>query len=457
MIGITEIEEQAAHLDLHTSNVQRDYVFGWLISGIYRASKLGEILILKGGNALRKGYIPETRFSDDLDFTTEQGLDGDFLIRELNDVCSFVQEQSGVVFDIGRNRIIDEQRIDGARNVFKIKLYFKDFAGGSDHITLSVRVDITEFDRLYLPIQSRQLIHPYSDLSICGTDIRCVKLEEVFADKLKCLLQRRSSYDLFDLAYGLFIRNDLAIDRSEVMSVFFRKTIFGPSPLAAKQLLIALPLELFKGFWNKVTCPAPSRIPFDRAVDVFMTGLELLFKPFDYGARAAVAFFPAAFRNPIMEAASTTTTLLLTYQGITREVEPYSLAFKRRKDGVAREYFYAFDLTGGHTRGPSIKAFVPDGIEDIRITGNTFTPRFPIELSKAGDSSMTGYFGGRSFTRAAGTRRGVRTGSSTTHRYIIQCSSCGKRFRRSKPGTRLNAHKDNYGNRCYGRSGFRVY
>lgn len=454
MIDLAEIEEQAARLDIHTSNVQRDYVFGWLISGIYRSSTLGEVLVLKGGNALRKGYIPETRFSDDLDFTTEQGLDGSLLIRELNAVCAFVQEHSGVQFDLERNRIVDEQRIDGAKNVYKIKLYFKDFAGGSDHITISVRVDITEFDRLYLPVQTRQLAHPYSDLSACSTSIRCVKLEEVLADKLKCLLQRRSSYDLFDLAYGLFLRNDLTIDRSEVMRVFFKKTIFGSSPLAAKQLLVALPIELFRGFWNKIVCPVASRVSFDTAIDAFMEGLEALFQPFNYGERAARAFFPAAFRNPIMEAASATNTLLLTYQGITREVEPYSLAFKRRKDGVAREYFYAYDRTGGRTRGPSIKAFLPEGIQRIQITDNTFTPRFPIELSKSDDSSMTGYFRGRSF---GGSLRRTSHKSSSSRSFTIQCNSCGKRFRRSKPGVRLNQHKDKYGNRCSGRVGFRVY
>jgi predicted nucleotidyltransferase component of viral defense system len=56
-------------LGVNSSNVQRDYVFGWLLSGIYAQSGLGQQLVLKGGNCLRKAYFPFGRFSTDLDFS----------------------------------------------------------------------------------------------------------------------------------------------------------------------------------------------------------------------------------------------------------------------------------------------------------------------------------------------------------------------------------------------------
>ena len=40
---------------------------------------------------------------------------------------------------------------------------------------------------------------------------------------------------------------------------------------------------------------------------------------------------------------------------------------------------------------------------------------------------------------------------------MIECPYCGKKFRRSRPSTRLNPHKDAYGNRCFGRVGFQVF
>jgi len=47
------------------------------------------------------------------------------------------------------------------RRLYQAKLYFKDFYGNPDTITISVRLDVTEFDRIYLPVQTRNLIHPY--------------------------------------------------------------------------------------------------------------------------------------------------------------------------------------------------------------------------------------------------------------------------------------------------------
>lgn len=459
MITQDELLESARVFDLNHADVQRDYVFGWLISGLYRVSDLADRVVLKGGNALRKGYFPGTRFSDDLDFTSEQALDADHLLAELNKVCEYAGASTGVAFDIDRNRIAGEQVIDRDKRVFKVALYFKDFMAGSDHITLRVRMDLTEFDKLYLPVQRRQLIHPYSDADACSTEIQCIKLEEALADKLKCLLQRRYCYDLFDLVYGTFVSGDIDVDRSQIMQVFLQKTIFGGSPGAAKSLLLDLPLDLFRGYWGKVLCPAASRFTFDDAVEKLRAGIEDLFAPLDLRTHLQAAFYPSRFRNPILEAGSDRKLLRLTYNGATRVVEPYSLEFKRRKDGVAQEYLYVWDRTGGNSSGPGIKSMLHYGVQAIEVLDETFEPRYPVELSKAGDSSATGNFAAqrtaarRPRARSASRRRSVGSSGPV---YIIQCSYCGKEFRRKTHTTRLNKHKDRYGNQCYGRTGFMV-
>src|SRR6266446_6888228 len=95
MITVTELKEQAAEFGLNESDIQRDYVFGWLISGIFRESAMRDALVLKGGNALRKAYFPGTRFSDDLDLSTEFGIDGASLLTDLNNICSLTQDATG--------------------------------------------------------------------------------------------------------------------------------------------------------------------------------------------------------------------------------------------------------------------------------------------------------------------------------------------------------------------------
>jgi hypothetical protein len=163
-------------------------------------------------------------------------------------------------------------------------LHFQDFVGiGQAHeITLKVRMDVTQYDRLYLPSQARQLIHQYSDADQCAAEIQVVKLEEALADKLKCLLQRRYCFDLFDTVYAIFIAQEIEVDRSEVMRVFLKKTIFEPAPGAAKGLLLGLPFDLFKGYWHKVICPSATRITFENAVETLKAGIESIFAPFTY-------------------------------------------------------------------------------------------------------------------------------------------------------------------------------
>ena len=56
-----------------------------------------------------------------------------------------------------------------------------------------------------------------------------------------------------------------------------------------------------------------------------------------------------------------------------------------------------------------------------------------------------------------GLSRISRSASNSGRIYIVECSSSRKRFPRKKYSTRLRRHKDQYGNLCYGRSGFIAY
>jgi hypothetical protein len=69
------------------------------------------------------------------------------------DNCEHLIDVAAIAFDLDRNRLVDVQTVDRAKRAYKVRLYFSDFVSGSDHITLKVRVDVTEHDRIYLPIQ----------------------------------------------------------------------------------------------------------------------------------------------------------------------------------------------------------------------------------------------------------------------------------------------------------------
>jgi predicted nucleotidyltransferase component of viral defense system len=61
VIDRDEIETTSKHLGVHTSDVQRDYLYSWLLAGLYGDNPLvRERLVLKGGNAFRKSYFVNT-------------------------------------------------------------------------------------------------------------------------------------------------------------------------------------------------------------------------------------------------------------------------------------------------------------------------------------------------------------------------------------------------------------
>ncbi len=449
MIDRAEIEAKAGEFGIHPSNVQRDYVFGWLLYRLYSGSTLAESLVLKGGNCFRKAYFPNTRFSRDLDFATETQVGETLLHDEFNRVCTIAQAASGVTFDLERNNVRLQPEIDRSRRQYEVRLYFRDFYGNPEKFTIRVSLDVTEFDRIYLPTQKRLLIHPYSDASLCVVEMRCLKLEEMLAAKLKCLLQRREVSDLYDLVYSIFMNRELDVNRSEVASTFLRKTIFQPSPGVARQLLLDLPLTLLRAAWERyIICPAESVLDFDWSIQQFQSFVADIFGSFGEPTYGRFAYFPSHLRTPIMQAGEGLHLLALTYDGMRRLVEPYSLVFKRRKDGYGQEYFYVYDRTGGHS-GPGIKALLNTKVQAIEVMDETFTPRYPVELSKAGEQSGSGYFA-RPF-RGGGPRVSRPRGPRWI--YVVQCSYCNRTFKRRELNVRLGEHKDGYGNPCYGRHG----
>lgn len=461
MISKDEIERKAGEFDITVANVERDYVFGWILAGIYEASDLSRHLVFKGGNCFRKAYFPATRFSKDLDFSTQARVDPVFLQAEFRKVCEYAQKLSGVVFEIERTRIEEQLQIDSDRSVYGIRIYFKDFYGNPDSCTISVSLDVVEFELIYLPTQRRNLIHPYSDADRCRAVLQCLKLEEMLAAKLKCLLQREHVADLFDLAYSVLVNRDVELNRRDVVSTFLKKTIFEANPLTAKQLLLDLPLHAFHDSWRKyIVCPVESLFDFDSAITSLRTFVESLFGGFvpsfaaaSYFPSTAASYFPSTSRSTVVSATSNNRLLRMTYDGVTRLVEPYSLVFKRRADGLGQEYLYVYDRTGGRQSGPGVKSFIHSKIQRIEATAEEFAPRFAVDLARPGEFS-------RRSNAPVHHRNPIRGAASykprPLRRYTYQCTYCARDFVHQTRNTKLNSHNDGYGNKCYGRRGFLV-
>lgn len=81
MIGKSEIMELSREFGIRANVVEKDYVLGWLLSGIFNHTEIKSGWVFKGGTCLKKCYFETYRFSEDLDFTLTELLSYGILMR----------------------------------------------------------------------------------------------------------------------------------------------------------------------------------------------------------------------------------------------------------------------------------------------------------------------------------------------------------------------------------------
>jgi predicted nucleotidyltransferase component of viral defense system len=118
VISKREIDEKSAELGVHVSHIQRDYVFGWILAGLYQPDNpLSPDLILKGGNAFRKGYFGHARYSNDLDFSTLVEVEEEELSQAIQFACARAATKSGAEIGVRQTRI-DSRIVAGEEGCF---------------------------------------------------------------------------------------------------------------------------------------------------------------------------------------------------------------------------------------------------------------------------------------------------------------------------------------------------
>lgn len=358
---------------------------GWVLWALTNSSPLADTLVLKGGNSLRKAYFPDTRFSDDLDFTA-RAMPTEMEFRdELNRICETVRTVAGIPFRTEMTRAEEKGTPDPDSSALDGRVYFEGFAGDAS-LTMRVKFDVSDFEVIALPPIERPMIHAYSDHEECATQLLTYQLEEILAEKLRSWIQRTRSRDLFD-AVKIIREHGEEVHRRRVLDAFLRKTIFKGIPRAGRdELLVGEKFIAASEHWLRtIICPKNAFIAAAAAIELFRDFVEALFalpalQQAGYASappRTDFRRFASGLRETLIAAGRRRETVLMTYDGKEREIEPYSFRYRiRQSDGMGVEYFYGFD----RTRGNTIKSFIVDKIASVRGTGRTFMPRYVVEF-----------------------------------------------------------------------------
>ena len=81
--------------------LERDYCLSWFLVGLSQSS-LREILLFKGGTAIKKCYIADYRFSEDLDFTFAKEVPFEMIQEGLGEVFRKINQQSNIKYRVNK-------------------------------------------------------------------------------------------------------------------------------------------------------------------------------------------------------------------------------------------------------------------------------------------------------------------------------------------------------------------
>lgn len=170
MIEKEEIDAKSEELGVHVANVQRDYVFGWLLAGLFDpANPVGQRLSLKGGNAFRKAYFENARFSNDLDFSAPGQLSEEELLSAVVRASEFAGERSGVDFRIADPLIRAHESADRVGKTYDARVYFRSccrFRNDPSFIRIPMRLSVRQ---LSAATSSRSCLRPSSSRCCTGS------------------------------------------------------------------------------------------------------------------------------------------------------------------------------------------------------------------------------------------------------------------------------------------------
>jgi predicted nucleotidyltransferase component of viral defense system len=462
LIDRREILEIAGQTSLTPHVVEKDYVLGWMLAGIYAHEELAESWLFKGGTCLKKCFFETYRFSEDLDFTlrNEAHIEEGFLKRVFGEVGAWIYDETGIEFPA------DQQEFDIYRNPRGMlscqgKVSYKGPVS-STHALPRIKLDLTADERVVLPSVTAEIFHPYSDAPAEGIEVLAYDYVEAFAEKFRALSERARPRDLYDVV-NLYRNAEARPEQQQFIEVLREKCAFKGIELPRLADLEPHRPALEAGWVHMLNHQLPALLP----VNSFWDALPEIFRwlqgqvpapilaPMTLGAtdtliRQRVIGLPVgspgqSFIEMIRFAAANQLLVEIDYrdkQGkrSTRSIEAYSL----RRTQAGDVLLMAARADSGQPR-----SYLVSNILGVSPTQITFSPRFPIELTPSGPQATPRSAGTRSSTRRTSRARSARSGPV----YVYRCTVCRKLFERKTQDSTLRQHKTPAGRPCYGTYG----
>lgn len=193
MISYSEIEAESSKACVSPQAIEKDYHLDWYLAGL-ALKNLFSGFALYGGTAIKKVFIPNHRFSEDIDLISGGRLDPDAIRQILDRAHKFLEKEANLFYSYRAEEI----QVVGTQTRFLI--HYRGFSeiGGTKRFLLDFAQGIEE---LPAPVP-KKLITTYRDLIGRKIEILTLPLEVLCAEKLALIVDRkrkepRDTYDLW--------------------------------------------------------------------------------------------------------------------------------------------------------------------------------------------------------------------------------------------------------------------
>ena len=183
----TRLQEVQRELGTPWEIIEKDYLLSWILAGLSQTTQLSEKLIFKGGTALKKCYFGDYRFSEDLDFSTLDGVPtGDDMECLVAEACRTAVEllDEYAPVEIAFERYTEREPHPSGQEAFTIRARFP----WQTQLHTRVKIEVTMDEPVLRPIQIRAVKYAYGEPF--DVELQVYSIEEVVAEKLRAILQQ---------------------------------------------------------------------------------------------------------------------------------------------------------------------------------------------------------------------------------------------------------------------------
>lgn len=180
--------------------IEKDYILGLILSCLYRHPSIKNNWVFKGGTCIKKIYLKDYRFSEDLDFTLKENstIDLPEIEKQLLESFAIGADLFGLIIDKDNISIVPFPDKEGL--FIQIKIPFQSPLMSSGSLP-RVKLDLSKNETLIDIPHISPLLHEYSDMEDVATSIQSYSMDEIFAEKCRALVERTRPRDLYDVIH----------------------------------------------------------------------------------------------------------------------------------------------------------------------------------------------------------------------------------------------------------------